>query len=112
MEIRHVTADERESTVFPLGAYAFSPSPWTQAEVEAQRRYRPYQADMVTLVAQEGGETLAGVSAHPMRQNVRGVALPMAGVAAVASHPSARRRGLVRVLLDRLLRSAKSKVRR
>lgn len=104
MEIRHVTADERETTIFPLGAYAFSPSPWTQAEVEAQRRYRPYQADMVTLVAQEGGETLAGVSAHPMRQNVRGVVLPMAGIAAVASHPSARRRGLVRVLLDRLLR--------
>jgi hypothetical protein len=44
------------------------------------------------------------VSAFPMRQNIRGVVHPMAGIASVASDPSARRRGLVRALLDRLLR--------
>jgi hypothetical protein len=39
-----------------------------------------------------------------MRQNVRGLVHDMAGIASVASHPSARRRGLVRQLLTRLLR--------
>jgi GNAT acetyltransferase-like protein len=39
-----------------------------------------------------------------MRQNVRGLVHDMAGVASVSSHPSARRRGLVRELLRRLLR--------
>jgi predicted N-acetyltransferase YhbS len=104
MEIRHVTADERLTTMFPLGAYAFSPSPWTETDVETFRSFRPYQEDIVNLVAQEDGETLACAAAHPMRQNVRGVVLPMAGIASVASHPSARRRGLVRTLLWQLLR--------
>jgi hypothetical protein len=39
-----------------------------------------------------------------MRQNVRGVVLPMAGIASVVSHPSARRRGLARMLVERILR--------
>jgi predicted acetyltransferase len=47
---------------------------------------------------------LAGVGGFRMRQNVRGLVHDMAGVASVASHPSARRRGLVRELLNRLLR--------
>ncbi len=38
-----------------------------------------------------------------MRQNIRGTVLPMAGVAGVATHPLARRRGLVRTLLNQLL---------
>lgn len=104
MEIRQVTAEERLQTMFPLQAYAFYPSPWTAADAEAYRAQRPFQRETVSLVAEEGGEALACAAAIPMRQNVRGLVHPMAGIASVASHPAARRRGLVRALLDRLLR--------
>jgi predicted N-acetyltransferase YhbS len=104
MEIRQVTAEERLDTMFPLQTYAFSPSPWTDEAVEKYRSFTPYNSGTVSLVAEEDGEALAGVAALPMRQNLRGVVFPMAGIASVASHPSARRRGLVRALLERLLR--------
>ena len=54
-------------------------------------------------MVEEGGDTLAAVSAIPMRQNLRGAVLPMAGVAGVATHPLARRQGHVRALLRQLL---------
>jgi len=104
MEIRQITADERTGTMWPLQAYAFLPSPWTDEQTESYRRRMTYYASAVSLIAEEEGQTLAGVAAFPMRQNLRGVVYDMAGVASVASHPAARRRGLVRALLERLLR--------
>ncbi|MBG0560107.1 GNAT family N-acetyltransferase [Actinoplanes aureus] len=107
MEIRQITAAERPATMFPLQAYAFMPSPWSQVEAETYRRRMRFFDTAVNLVAEEGGETLAGVSALRMRQNVRGRVHDMAGVASVAAHPSARRRGLVRELVTRLLRQTR-----
>ena len=46
---------------------------------------------------------LADASAIPMRQNIRGVVYPMAGVAGVATLPLARRRGYARALVTELL---------
>jgi predicted N-acetyltransferase YhbS len=107
MEIRQISAAERPETMFPLQAYAFTPSPWPAAETETYRRRMRFFETAVTLIAEEGGETLAGVSSLRMRQNVRGLVQEMAGVASVATHPAARRRGLVRQLLSRLLRQAR-----
>jgi predicted acetyltransferase len=104
MEIRQITADERTETMWPLQAYAFLASPWTDEQTESYRRRMAYYTGVVSLIAEEDGQTLAGVAAFPMRQNLRGVVHDMAGVASVASHPAARRRGLVRALLERLLR--------
>ncbi|WP_435207737.1 GNAT family N-acetyltransferase [Micromonospora sp. bgisy143] len=103
MTIRRVTADDRLTTSFPLAAYAFEASPLTAARVEQFRDYLPYNEGNTTLTVEEDGTTLAAVSAIPMRQNLRGVVLPMAGVAGVATHPLARRQGHVRTLLQRLL---------
>ena len=104
MEFRQITAAERTSAMFPLQAYAFMPSPWPdEEEATYQRRMRFYET-AVSMIAEEDGRALAGVAALRMRQNVRGRVHDMAGVASVASHPSARRRGLVRGLLERLLR--------
>ena len=103
MEIRQVTAEERTGTMFPLQAYAFESSPWSEADQEAYARRMQFHRTTVSLVAEEDGQALAAVAALPMRQNVRGVVHDMAGVASVATHPSARRRGFVRQLLDRLL---------
>jgi predicted acetyltransferase len=107
MNFRQITAAERTATMFPLQAYAFMPSPWTAAEEEAYRGRMRFFETTVNLIAEEGGQTLAGVAALRMRQNVRGLVHDMAGVASVSSHPSARRRGLVRELLQRLLRQTR-----
>jgi predicted acetyltransferase len=103
MQIRQVTADERTDTMFSLLTYAFMPSPWADTDREAYAQRMQYYRTAVSLIAEEDGQTLAGVGAFPMRQNVRGVLHDMAGVASVSTHPSARRRGLVRELLVRLL---------
>jgi predicted acetyltransferase len=103
MEIRQVTAAERVQTSFPLQAYAFLPSPWADEAAASYGRRTPYFESSVALVAEEDGKSLASVAALPMRQNVRGLVHDMAGVASVASDPAARRRGLVRALLTRLL---------
>ncbi|WP_328422462.1 GNAT family N-acetyltransferase [Micromonospora sp. NBC_00389] len=103
MTMHRVTADERLTTSFPLAAYAFESSPLGAARTEEFRDYLPYQSGNRTLIVEEGGSTLAAASAIPMRQNLRGVVLPMAGVAGVATHPLARRQGHVRTLLHQLL---------
>ncbi len=103
MQIRRIGAEERVTTTFPLQAYAFEGSPMPRDEEERFRAYVPYNAGNVTLAADDGGTTLAAASAIPMRQNVRGSVFPMAGIAGVATHPLARRRGLVRTLLTQLL---------
>lgn len=104
MQIRQITADERTDTMFPLQGYAFEASPYDPAARERYRHRMRFYRTATSLIAQEDGQTLAGVAAFPMRQNVRGRVVDMAGVASVASHPLARRRGLVRQLLGRLLR--------
>lgn len=107
MNFRQISAAERTATMFPLQAYAFSPSPWPDEEEESYRRRMRFFETAVSLVAEEDGRALAGVAALRMRQNVRGLVHDMAGVASVSSHPSARRRGLVRELIQRLLRQMK-----
>jgi predicted acetyltransferase len=103
MEIRQITADERTDTMFPLQAYAFTPSPWKDVDKAAYRHQMQFYRNVTSLVAEEDGQTLACVGALPMQQNVRGLVHDMAGIASVASHPTARRRGLVRQLMTRLM---------
>ncbi|WP_030486183.1 GNAT family N-acetyltransferase [Micromonospora chokoriensis] len=103
MTIRRVTDDDRLTTSFPLAAYAFESSPLSATRIAEFRDYLPYNQGNRTLIAEDGSNTVAAVSAIPMRQNLRGVVLPMAGVAGVATHPLARRQGHVRTLLHQLL---------
>ncbi|XVV11191.1 GNAT family N-acetyltransferase [Actinoplanes sp. CA-131856] len=107
MDFRQISAAERTATMFPLQTYAFMPSPWPEEEVAAYRRRMPFFESTISMVAEEDGEALACAAALRMRQNVRGHVLDMAGVASVASHPAARRRGIVRELLTRLLRQSR-----
>ncbi|MGC4886228.1 GNAT family N-acetyltransferase [Micromonospora sp. DT227] len=103
MHIRRLSAEERPTTSFPLQAYAFEASPMTPARTDEFRAYLPTNAGNTTLVVEEDGVATAAASAIPMRQNLRGAVLPMAGVAGVATHPLARRRGHVRTLMHQLL---------
>ncbi|MEV1328412.1 GNAT family N-acetyltransferase [Micromonospora costi] len=103
MAVRRISSEERLTTSFVLGAYAFEASPRSARRAEEFRGYLPYNEGNRTLIAEEDGTTLAAATAIPMRQNLRGAVLPMAGVAGVASHPLARRQGHVRTLLHQLL---------
>ncbi|MCW3818846.1 GNAT family N-acetyltransferase [Micromonospora sp. DR5-3] len=103
MIIRRLAAEERLTHSFPLQAYAFEASPMGPNRLDQYREYLPYNAGNRTLVVEEDGGAMAAATAIPMRQNLRGRVLPMAGVAGVATHPLARRRGHVRALLHQLL---------
>ncbi|MBO4210570.1 GNAT family N-acetyltransferase [Micromonospora echinofusca] len=103
MEIRRLTTDELATHSFPLRWYAFQPSPSTADDTDRVRRLAALHEDNRTLVVLDGDTSLATATAIPMRQNVRGAILPMAGVAGVASHPLSRRQGHVRRLLHQLL---------
>ncbi len=109
MKIRRVTNDERLSTVTPLRAYAFAPSPASATDRAAFTAADRYRSGDIALVAQDGSRTLATAAAIPMRQNVRGTVYPMAGVAGVASDPLARRQGHVYALLNQLLGELRDK---
>ena len=101
MKIRQVSGEERLTTQFPLTAYAFRGSPGF--DEEQARRSLPGRSGDRTLIAEVDGRTEATATAIPMRQNLRGSIVPMAGVAAVTSDPLARRKGHVRRLLTQLL---------
>jgi predicted acetyltransferase len=103
MKIRELTADERSEISLPIQAYAFQASPADDRLAETLRRNQRYYAGNVTLVAEEDGVAMADASAIPMRQNVRGIVYPMAGIAGVATLPLARRRGYARALVTQLL---------
>jgi predicted acetyltransferase len=104
MKIRELsTTEERSKISLPIQAYAFQPSPADERLKGILRRNQDFYEGNVTLVAEEDGVALADASAIPMRQNVRGVVYPMAGVAGVATLPLARRRGYARALVTELL---------
>jgi hypothetical protein len=99
--LRRITVpDERSTTAFPLQEYAFRGTPSSEGDPPD---FLPYTSGETTFVAEDSGRTVATASAIPMRQHVRGLVLPMAGVAGVASDPLARRRGHVRTLMTELL---------
>jgi len=99
--IRRVSRAEAATTVEPLQAYAFGTTPTVPTSDEPAAPAEE-EDDKVRLVAFDGAEPSAVVVGIPMRQNVRGVILPMMGVSGVATHPAARRRGHIRTLLTQL----------
>jgi predicted acetyltransferase len=107
VEIRPVEGEELLGTAFALRAYAFEPSPrppgQQEAEEDRRRRAVRYLAGSRVLVGFDGGEPMATGTALPMTQTVRGAVRPMSAIAAVASHPAARRRGAAREVVGRLL---------
>ena len=98
IEIRRITGAEH----LPLSSYAFGPSPEPRERLRSDSDQLEKQSDSVRLGVFDGDTPLAVAVGLPMRQNVRGVLLPMLGVAGVTTDPRARRRGYVRQLLGRL----------
>src|SRR5690348_4900410 len=99
VRIRHIEPGEPGGDDMYVRAYAFEASPMPPDELAAVLRDPRYTAGRVSVVAEDEAGTQATVSAVLMRQNLRGRVYPMAGIASVASHPLARRRGYVRALM-------------
>lgn len=103
VEIREVHGDEYIETGRAVADYAFGTSP-QKRNLEELQRLKPFYARARNLVAFIDGQPQATITSHEMTQNVRGTVLPMGGVAAVASMPSGRRRGIVRQLFEETFR--------
>lgn len=102
VEIREVTGEEIITRARAVADYAFGASP-QKPDLEDQRRRLQFRdPNSKTLVVFEDGQPVATTTSHPMQQNVRGRVLAMSGIAAVATHPVARRRGYIRQLFDRV----------
>jgi predicted acetyltransferase len=100
--IREVLGEELFSTSLPLRAYAFDGSPGA-AEPDRWIGHVPVLAECLVLVLYENGVPLATATSVPLTQSVRGKILPGAGIAFVATDPSARRRGHQTQVIGRLL---------
>ncbi|MEU7575372.1 GNAT family N-acetyltransferase [Micromonospora sp. NPDC049240] len=102
-DIRQVSGDERLRTAFTLYPYAFDESPAPDA-ADGLASILPFHEGNHTLIAEDGGRTLATAAAIPTHQNLRGIVMRMAGIAWVATHPAARRQGHCRRLMRQLHR--------
>ena len=103
IDIREVSHNEFATTGRAVADYAFGKSP-QERNVEEFQNNAKYYAEARSLVAFVDGVPQATISNHAMTQNVRGKIVPMGGVAAVASMPAARRRGIVRQTFEETFR--------
>jgi predicted acetyltransferase len=106
-EIRQVAGQEMLDALYPLGSYAFHASP-PFPDREAWDERVGVRRGVTCFVAYDGDRPVACAESTAMTQNVRGALLGMGGVWGVVTHPSARRRGLCRQLLTRLLAAMRS----
>jgi predicted acetyltransferase len=95
------TADQDEygRAVGAIGQY-FNPPP-SEEMLELFSRTLPHER---MHAAFEHGEIVGGAGAFPFELSVPGGSLPCAGVTAVGVHPTHRRRGVLRSMMDAQLR--------
>jgi predicted acetyltransferase len=95
------SADQDEYTlaIGAIGQY-FNPPP-TEEFLERFVHTLPYER---MHAAFEDGQIVGGAGAFPFELSVPGGSLPCAGVTAVGVHPTHRRRGVLRAMMDTQLR--------
>jgi predicted acetyltransferase len=91
--------DEYARAVGAIGQY-FNPPPGEEF-LERLARMMPHERMHAGL---EDGEIVGGTGAFPFELSVPGGSLPCAGVTAVGVHPTHRRRGVLRAMMDAQLR--------
>lgn len=100
--IRALQGEDMLEALFPLGSYAFYPSPPFQNKEEWLASARERKG--VTCHAYfEAGEAISIAASTAMTQNIREKLYPASGVWGVATHPSTRRKGLCRQVVASLL---------
>jgi predicted acetyltransferase len=94
-----VDQDEYGRAVGAIGQY-FNPPP-SEEFLERLPRTMPYER---MHAAFEDGQIVGGAGVFPFELSVPGGSLPCAGVTAVGVHPTHRRRGVLRSMMDTQLR--------
>ena len=100
---REVSGEELLDTAYPLMDYAFGKTPTDEDKQEKWRKSLPFMADRYFLVSFMDDKPVATANNLPLTQNVRGKIFAMGGVAGVAVLPEARRRGLARQNVTKIL---------
>ena len=103
-EIRQVVGEEMLAAIYPHMNYAFHASPPFPDREEWNALVR-HREGVTCYAAFDGERSVACAESTVMTENVRGALLEMGAVWGVATHPTARRQGLARQLLARLLAS-------
>lgn len=99
--IRQLNLEESIKILHLLNNYAFRPTPpLPDYDDFAERVQGRNGVDYLGVF--ENDEPQAVGSAIQLKQNIRGRIIPMGGVANVATHPAARRRGHVRSLMHQI----------
>jgi GNAT superfamily N-acetyltransferase len=103
ISIRQVESDEMLETLFWLDNYAFRSTPpfpdrsdW-ESTVRTRRKTKYYAVF-------EDGKSVAIAACPPLTQNIRGSIYKMGGIAAVSTHPEARRKGYSRRLIQHIFK--------
>src|SRR6266705_929246 len=91
--------DEYGRAIGAIGQY-FNPPP-SEEFLERFVRTLPHER---MHAAFEDGQIVGGAGAFPFELSVPGGSLPCAGVTAVGGHPTHRRRGVLRAMMDAQLR--------
>jgi predicted acetyltransferase len=91
--------DEYGRAIGAIGQY-FNPPP-TEEFLERWVKMLPHER---MHAAFEDGQIVGGAGAFPFELSVPGGSLPCAGVTAVGVHPTHRRRGVLRSMMDSQLR--------
>ncbi|MCB2202887.1 GNAT family N-acetyltransferase [bacterium] len=98
-EIRTLALDDAIEVFHELNGYAFTPTPPLPDLEEYSERIRK-RGGLTFLAVYEDGVPRTVGSARTMTQNLRGKIVTMKGIAQVASHPQARRKGYVRMMMN------------
>lgn len=92
IEIKHLTLEESIEILHFLNSYAFRPTPPLPDFEDYVERIRHRRGGKYYALF-EGDQPLSICASIEFTQNIRGRILQMRGVANVATHPSARRKG-------------------
>ncbi len=100
--IRQIHGEEMLEAIYALTEYAFHSSPPFQNKDEWLSIVRERKG-VTCFAASEDNEIVSVVSGVDLTQNIRGKLFPVSGIWGVSTHPSARRKGLVKKSMIELL---------
>ena len=101
-EIRELGIEESIPVLHFLSSYAFSPTPPLPDFDAYTEKIQNRQGTKYYTVFADGQHQAISCATTPLKQNLRGQYFKMAGVANVATHPAARRKGYVRSLMHHM----------
>ena len=101
VKIKHLDLEESIEILYTLNHYAFTPTPPLPDFDGFAERIRGRKGVDYFGVFENDQPQAIGAAIHLM-QNIHGQIISMGGVANVATHPSARRKGYIRALMHRI----------